>query len=82
MCDDYPESNKRYWNCGTSRTYGIEQIAEVLGSAAGTVKSRLFHARQQLRDLIYPGDPMTNSEDKIIAALKKLESASDDELRR
>jgi RNA polymerase sigma factor (sigma-70 family) len=32
--------------------YGIEQIAEALGIAAGTVKSRLFHARQQLRDLL------------------------------
>jgi RNA polymerase sigma-70 factor (ECF subfamily) len=32
--------------------FSIEQIAEVLGIAAGTVKSRLFHARQQLRDLI------------------------------
>jgi RNA polymerase sigma-70 factor, ECF subfamily len=32
--------------------HGIEQIAEALGIAAGTVKSRLFYARQQLRDLI------------------------------
>jgi RNA polymerase sigma-70 factor (ECF subfamily) len=32
--------------------YGIDQIAEALGIAAGTVKSRLFHARQHLRDLI------------------------------
>jgi RNA polymerase sigma-70 factor (ECF subfamily) len=32
--------------------YGIEQIAEALGIAAGTVKSRLFHARRHLRDLI------------------------------
>jgi RNA polymerase sigma-70 factor (ECF subfamily) len=30
--------------------YGIEQIAEVLGIAAGTVKSRLFQARQELRN--------------------------------
>jgi RNA polymerase sigma-70 factor (ECF subfamily) len=32
--------------------YGIEQIAEALGIAAGTVKSRLFYARLHLRDVI------------------------------
>ena len=32
--------------------YGIKQIAEVLGIAEGTVKSRLFHAREHLRDII------------------------------
>jgi RNA polymerase sigma factor (sigma-70 family) len=32
--------------------FGIEQIAVALGIAAGTVKSRLFHARQNLRDFI------------------------------
>lgn len=30
--------------------YGIEQIAKVLSIAAGTVKSRLFQAREQLRN--------------------------------
>ena len=32
--------------------FGIAQIAEALDLPPGTVKSRLFHARQQLRDLI------------------------------
>ncbi len=32
--------------------YGIEQIAEALGVPAGTAKSRLFYAREHLRDLI------------------------------
>jgi len=32
--------------------YGIEQIAEALAIPAGTVKSRLFHAREHLRQLL------------------------------
>jgi RNA polymerase sigma factor (sigma-70 family) len=32
--------------------YGIDEIAEALDIAAGTVKSRLFHARGLLRNLI------------------------------
>ena len=32
--------------------YGIKQIAEVLGIAEGTVKSRLFHAREHLRNIL------------------------------
>lgn len=31
--------------------YGIAEIAEALGVAVGTVKSRLFHARQHLREI-------------------------------
>jgi RNA polymerase sigma factor (sigma-70 family) len=32
--------------------FGIKQIAEALGIAAGTVKSRLFYAREQLREIL------------------------------
>lgn len=32
--------------------FGIQQIAEALGIAAGTVKSRLFSAREQLRGIL------------------------------
>jgi RNA polymerase sigma-70 factor (ECF subfamily) len=32
--------------------FGIEQIATALGIAAGTVKSRLFHARQHLKAIL------------------------------
>lgn len=32
--------------------FGVDQIAFALGVAAGTVKSRLFHARQVLREYI------------------------------
>ena len=37
--------------------FGIEQIATALGIAAGTVKSRLFHARQHLRDVLLRVEP-------------------------
>jgi RNA polymerase sigma-70 factor (ECF subfamily) len=37
--------------------YGIQQIADALGIATGTVKSRLFHARQHLRDIIKKVNP-------------------------
>jgi RNA polymerase sigma-70 factor (ECF subfamily) len=33
-------------------SFSIDQIAEALDIAAGTVKSRLFHARQQLRQIL------------------------------
>ncbi|MGD9646932.1 MAG: RNA polymerase sigma factor [Pirellulales bacterium] len=36
--------------------FGIEQIAAALGIAAGTVKSRLFHARQHLRTFLHQVD--------------------------
>ena len=32
--------------------FDIKQIAEALGIAAGTAKSRLFHAREQLREIL------------------------------
>jgi RNA polymerase sigma-70 factor (ECF subfamily) len=32
--------------------FGIDQIAEALDIAPGTVKSRLFHARQHLKDIL------------------------------
>jgi RNA polymerase sigma-70 factor (ECF subfamily) len=32
--------------------FGIKQIAEALGIAVGTVKSRLFYAREHLRDIL------------------------------
>jgi RNA polymerase sigma-70 factor (ECF subfamily) len=37
--------------------FGIEQIATSLGIAAGTVKSRLFHARQHLRNFLLKVEP-------------------------
>lgn len=37
--------------------FGIEQIATALGIASGTVKSRLFHARQHLRDILLKVEP-------------------------
>jgi RNA polymerase sigma factor (sigma-70 family) len=30
----------------------IEEVAEILGVAAGTVKSRLFHARENLKKIL------------------------------
>lgn len=39
------------------RELSIEQIAETLAIPAGTVKSRLFRARQMLRDSLTSGDP-------------------------
>ncbi len=37
--------------------FGVAEIAEILGVPAGTVKSRLYHARHQLRDIIERMDP-------------------------
>ncbi len=37
--------------------FSIEQIATALGIAAGTVKSRLFHARQHLRNFLKKVEP-------------------------
>lgn len=37
--------------------FGIEQIATALGIAAGTVKSRLFHARQHLKAILQQVEP-------------------------
>jgi len=32
--------------------FGIWELAEILGIPEGTVKSRLYHARKQLRDTL------------------------------
>ena len=37
---------------------GVSEIAEVIGIPSGTVKSRLFTARQRLRELLREGDTM------------------------